>query len=85
MIVSGDKVLFLDPCQKYLPFRGRRSSLMMLSDIKRCARGLWVRSRIKIVKFDVVCSRYPDHLIPLDGLYGFSIDTDYFNGVRFSS
>ena len=85
MIISGDKVLFLDPCQKYLPFRGRRSSLMMLSDIKRYARRFWVQSSINIIKFDVVYSRYPDHLIPLDGLYGFSIDTEYFDGVSCSS
>lgn len=39
----------------------------------------------KITKPDIVCSRYPDHLTHLHGLYGFSKDSDEFNGVRFSS
>jgi hypothetical protein len=35
MIVSGDKVIFLDPSRSYLPFSGRASASMTLADIRR--------------------------------------------------
>lgn len=36
MIVSGSKVMFLDPSKKYLTFTNRASRLFELSAIKRC-------------------------------------------------
>ncbi|KIY62733.1 hypothetical protein CYLTODRAFT_458738 [Cylindrobasidium torrendii FP15055 ss-10] len=63
MIVSGDRVLFLNPCKAHLPLEDRASLLMPLQQMRRL---------------------YPDHLAPLDGLFGFDIrKSDSFEGTIF--
>lgn len=35
MIVSGDKVMMLDPSKRYIPFKDRVAVLLKFSDVKR--------------------------------------------------
>ncbi|KAK0494714.1 hypothetical protein EDD18DRAFT_1107198 [Armillaria luteobubalina] len=54
MIVSGDKVLFLDPSKTHLPFDDWTSLLLPLQQTQRM---------------------YLDHLMALNGLYGFKLSS----------
>ena len=79
MIISGDRIMFLDPSKQYLPFTNRYSASMTIHDIKgQVLHQSILMGFVGLLK----CHRqYSGHLVPLCGLYGFSLDLDYYPGV----
>lgn len=82
MVISAGSVLLLDPSQKYLPrlASGARRSGMKMS-IEACRT--YVDSLYTSFKTDVFhFRRFPDQLKPLEGMFGFTSVTSYYEGVR---
>ncbi|TDL27706.1 hypothetical protein BD410DRAFT_325666 [Rickenella mellea] len=67
MIVSADCVLFLDPSRRYLPKERRGHDRLRPNGIK--------------IPLESCRIRHPDQLQPLDGRFGFSISTSYYDGT----
>ncbi|KAG8868613.1 hypothetical protein FRB97_002163, partial [Tulasnella sp. 331] len=85
MMVSGKRVMFLDPSGSYLPrnARGDLRTALLLS-LKTCRRSVTVDHIViesALIAFDF--RKYPDHLQPLEGLFEFSHTGENYNGTLF--
>jgi len=84
-VVSGDRVLFLDPTVQFLPprYHQRKAFLADMRLLKRLAN--FKKGRLWNRPSHLPRSQYPGHLKALYGLYGFSREVDFYNGVRSGS
>jgi hypothetical protein len=77
MILSRDQVLFLDPSKNSLADVTRRNWLKIpLAKMRRSAILIF-----PFHKYLTSRSLYQGHLEPLYGLFGFTAETDSYNGV----
>ncbi|KAG8870385.1 hypothetical protein FRB97_009805, partial [Tulasnella sp. 331] len=85
MMVSGKRVMFLDPSGSYLPRNAhgdlRTALLLSLKTCRRSATVDHIMIESALIAFDF--SKYPGHLQPLEGLFEFSHTEANYEGTLF--
>jgi hypothetical protein len=81
MILSRDQVLFLDPSKKRLADVTKRNWLKLpLSKMRRSGIPCFFLFIYQVFNF-FFSSLFQGHLDPLHGLFEFTAETDYYEGV----
>jgi hypothetical protein len=71
--------MFLDPTEGYI--RGEKNQSSVKIPLARLNRFVFIMLGHKFLPTCHVSRLFPDHLAPAQGIFGFSADRGYYNGV----